>query len=247
MRVVEFIGVPGSGKTTIAAQVLSACGRVVDIHSAVRMALAVNGDDPLVRLSARIGWKLWPAVYARSHDRFSALSRFASVRPLVAETVLAAQREKTERGCAREGNIDYLFNLFARYQLMTESKLQHDVVLDEGFAQRGVMVFAHGFDAPDIPLLQAYLDAIPLPDLLIHVETPLEVCLRRVVARRWDRGVLGVESNSNQRQEFLSNAAVLVESIVKHCARTTRVVSVSGTSDPSSQVRFIGRHLGACA
>ncbi len=183
----------------------------------------------VARLSRSSSSRLWRASYARSTDRFSALARFLEATPRTLETVLAAQRSRADRDRRQDLVLGWVLNLMARYQLATEWEGQGWLVLDEGFYQRGVALFSHGFVPEDLPLLTEYLSSVPQPDLVVAVETPLEICAARLDQRGWSERV--VDLPSDQRHVFLADAFAVTRAVADHVeASPTPVKWVDGTT-----------------
>ena len=246
MRVVEFLGVPGAGKSTIADALSEAVPGAVALGDAVRDSIRRGGDDPVTRIAARLtrspNSRLWSAAYARSTDRLSALIRFASARPDFLEGVLVAQRERSERDIRPDLVLGWIVNLMARYQLATEHGGVAWLVVDEGFAQRAVALLAAGRDQSDEPALKAYLDASPQPDVLVVVESSLEVCAARLDRRGWSERLIGADKTA--RQAFLEECAQLVSLIRTRSAEgDLEVISVSGEEPVTNSVSRIAATL----
>ena len=143
MRVVELLGAPGSGKTTLARQLALRLPGAIELEEAVRSSIRKRGDDSVARIAARVtrssSSRLWKGAYSRATDRFSALARFIADKPETLEAVLAAQRHRADRDRGQDLALGWVLNLMARYQLAVEGRGSSDwVVIDEGFSQRAV-------------------------------------------------------------------------------------------------------------
>jgi broad-specificity NMP kinase len=234
LRRIEFLGVPGVGKTTLVSALLSRMGdRAIGLEQAVRISISDHGSDPLTRAAARLtrspSSRLWRAAYARSSDRFSALVRFLAVRADLVESVLRIQQMREERDVRQDLALGWILNLMARYQLASEGGSEV-LVIDEGFCQRAVALFAHGFDVSlDAPLLDAYLDQIPLPELLIWTTATPEVASQRLDGRGWSERMDAERAN---RDGFLAGAFEVVEMVRTRIAdRGIPVIEVDGCED----------------
>jgi hypothetical protein len=232
--VVEFLGAPGSGKSTLAAEVTRRVPGTSGLEDAVRSAIRDHGEDGPARTAAR--WsrssksRLWKAAYARSTDRFSALARFMATNPEAVQSVLAVQRHRSDRDRGQALVLGWVLNLMARYQLATEGGGDGWLVIDEGFAQRGVALFAHGYDdSSDAALIDAYLTSIPRPDLVVAVDIPLDVAEQRLDQSGWSERVRDLGPDA--RKLFLSDASTVAKSIATGLEqRVARVIWVDGTT-----------------
>lgn len=135
--------------------------------------------------------------------------------------------------------LDWLLNLMARFQLATEDPGDTGcLVIDEGFCQRAVALFGYGFEDRDASRLREYLEAIPLPDLVIVVDTPLEVCEARLERRGWSKRVAGLDPAA--RHDFLVATAAVVDAVVSHLETTgTRLIRVDGTASAEETARSL--------
>lgn len=240
------MGPPGSGKTTLARALVGSLPGAVGLNDAVRAAVGARGEDGLARSVARLSRssssRLWRGSYARSTDRFSGLARFLGAHPQTLETVLAGQRARVERDLGQDLVLGWVLNLLARYQLATESPDSDWLVIDEGFCQRGVALFSHGFVPLDRPLLNAYLDTIPRPEVVIVVDTPLEVCEDRLTKRGWSERVRDL--HIDQRRAFLADAISTGKAVTDRLeAAGTRLIWVDGTTPIQDSLRTVAATL----
>lgn len=247
MQHVEFLGTPGSAKSTIATELINLLPNAVDLEEATLLAVRRSGHDGLARLVAQTTRKaenpVWKWTYARSTDRFSALTRFIHEHPEVIQRVTEAQQHRSARDRSQGLVLDWLLNLMARYQLAVEDPgAASHIVIDEGFCQRAVALFAHGFEERDTSHLNDYLDAIPLPDVVIVIDTPLEVCETRLEKKGWSKRV--AELDRAQRHEFLLSTADVVDTVIDHLETTgARLVRIDGTRPTLETARTLVERL----
>ena len=234
---------PGSGKSTLVPLLTAAVPDAVELGDAVRSAVARTGSDRLSRLGARVGSdRLWDIAYARSTDRFSGLVRFTHQHPEFVGAVVQAQRERRDRDRDPEVVLEWLLNLMARFQLATERPARQSIVIDEGFAQRGVALFAAGHSGEDRPGVERYVSAAPKPDVVIGIQTPLDVCAERLDRRGWSQRLSGADEE--ERRRFLGNCQEVVEQISDLLQNSgTQVIWVSGTTPAPDSVLQISAKL----
>lgn len=212
----------------------------IDLDDAVLAAIRDHGEDRVSRSLARLTRKsysrLWRSAYPRSADRLPALSRFLVSNPAVLEAALVAQTARVDRDHGQDQALGWLLNLMSGFQLASEHVTDDRlVIVDEGFCQRSVALFGLGFTDADHPLLTRYLSSIPLPETLIVVETPLEICESRLDQRGWSERVDGL--GPEDRRRFLQRANDVVSRVVQHVGSTTsRVIWVDGTTPTPDSV-----------
>ena len=238
MEVVEFLGLPGAGKSTMRREVIASMKEAgqsaVDLPTAMLAAIRLHGADRLTRAVAIVtrssSSPVWRRAYARSTDRFTALTRFLAANPEVMEVVLATQRQRRGRDLHQERVLSWILSLMANTQLVEETAGRFDwLFIDEGFCQRAIALFGIGFDGKDEILLRSYLGAIPLPEILIVVEASPSVCEARLDEGEWSERV--TRMNPTQRRAFLSTAAHLVELVANEAERLdARVIRIDGTA-----------------
>jgi RecA/RadA recombinase len=186
--IVEFAGTPGSGKTTLATALLAlleerkvAAANVVGAaRDRVRRTrpgalLARRAPSPVRDLI------LWQAFYVLgvAHAVGFTFEHPALVRHAV--------RSQLRRGLPLRTRIHVLHwfvHLCGRYRFLIATSSEREVlVLDDGFMQRAVHLFASPFDHPNTARIRAYVDLIPRPDLLVVAAAEWRECERRVRAR----------------------------------------------------------------
>jgi thymidylate kinase len=246
VKVIEFLGVPGSGKSTLATALVESLPGAQSLEEAVRAAIAGSGEDPLARSVARLARspdnKAWAAAYARAPDRFSALTRFIVSNPKTLTAVSAIQESRAERDLQPAVTLSWILNLMARYQLATEAMEEGTLVVDEGFAQRGVALLAGGFIESDLDFVPEYVAATPRPYLLVVVDTPVDVCAQRLDERGWSERLAG--SGNDVRNRFLQASSALTERIAAHEESSgAEVIWVSGTTPAPDSVDRIAATL----
>lgn len=191
--VVEMLGLPASGKTTVRARLgdeLAKLGlRPIGFPQDGR-ELALRGwAGPVVRRFPG-SWH-GPAGWLVYRVRTGWLAAMALLtHPRAALSLLRFQRRRPSQMVRRERRAGYWYlRHLGDHGLFTRTALPGEVwLVDEGFAHRVVSLFTShlGREATE-DSIAAYLAAAPAPDLVVHVTAPVEVCLDRLTERGvWD-------------------------------------------------------------
>lgn len=218
--IVELIGVPGSGKTTL----------VPGIHAALRSGgwEPLSPDDgarqvvarlPLGRLVARIGSPrlrraLWWRLYLGY--RLTGAVRVVTANPGHFRRLVAGQRRRPATALARRRRVvHWLVRTMGAQEFFRRHAAEGEaVVFDEGYAHRVVQIYSSPVDAATPDAVSEYLGWVPRPDLLVAVHAPAGECAARVRDRGvWDR-LSGLRPD--QVDAFVANAAEVVGHAVAH-------------------------------
>jgi thymidylate kinase len=201
--VVEFAGVPGSGKSSLSREV-SRRLRAKDLAAftvieaaRIRAAQSLPGEGPLHpsrnRVTALVLWWLFYAAASfraaifiwRCHDEVVTLARLQSRRDI--------------RSGMKAHNAWWYLQLVGRRMYLDTSRAIEAILYDDGFVHRSVALFSSPGEPGPVGGIDSYLASIPTPDVVVSVSTDVDTCLRRVVNRGiWDH------SESATHEELLA-------------------------------------------
>ena len=211
--IVEFIGTPGAGKTTLVPVVsayLNERGYQADaVLDAARpfAGRTFPGKVAKTILPRKLrNPVLWQIFYYSSYFR---RKKFLRLHPTLMQTVRHHQAERPITQSDFDHVMKWFVHLTGYYQFFSDLMQVDDaVVYDEGFVHRVVQLFASENEEPDFTLVANYLDLIPKPDLVVFTNTPVEICEERVIQRGvWERfQKKGPEATST----FISHASEVV-------------------------------------
>jgi len=211
--IVEFIGTPGAGKTTLVPAVSSYLNekgyQAYSVLEAARpFAQRTFSGKVAKKILPRNLLKpaLWQIFYFSSYFH---RSKFHRNHPSLLRTVRDHQEGRPITPYDLNHVMRWFIHLTGYYQFFIEFMEAEDAVIyDEGFVHRVVQLFASENEEPDFGLVAKYLDLIPKPDLVVFTNTPAEVCEERVFKRGvWERfEKKGPEATST----FISHASKVV-------------------------------------
>ncbi len=219
--VVELVGTPGAGKTTLGREVvriLRAEGvRATTVIDGAREHAARTLPGRVVRGIAPQRLRqplLWETFYVLA--TLSAIG-FSLDHARLAGGVLAAELGRPIPTSRKRHDLFWFFQLAGRTRLFSStSRPGEALVLDDGFLHRSVQLHASHLDVPDGARVRTYVDRIPRPDLAIVVRTDRGLCERRVR----ERGVWRHSRHLTDEElsRYISNAERVVD-VVAHRAR----------------------------
>lgn len=239
---VEFLGIPGSGKTTLQNKLLQSHQKRHTLSTASELAYlyktsslwsSVLTNIPLISEYTAI--KVISLLFGNKCDEY-ALDNFHRDTTAYAG-IIDAEIRRISTSDEQYELLNYWFNRMAARHMLSSQVLPSDrpVLIDEGFVQRTISIFCS--TDPNVDLnpdtLQAYLKSIPKPDDLIIVDTPTNVAKNRLNQRTqgWPNRCEGLDKQT--RDLFLERTAHCVTSVEETLREETtiRTHTVDGTEN----------------
>lgn len=216
--IVEFVGTPGAGKTTLATALVTLLEErgiaAADVVGAARGHVRRTRVGRVIARSAPPRLRdllLWQAFYLLG---VAHAVRFGIERPTLVRHALRSQLRRGLPFRTRAHVLYWYVHLCGRYRFLTATSAEDEVlVLDDGFAQRAVHLFASPYDEPDARRVTIYVDLLPPPDLLIVAVAGWGECEQRVRARgiwRHARHLSG-----DQLSRYLQHAEQVVDVTIR--------------------------------
>ena len=233
--IIEFIGTPGSGKSTL----IPALEKIMADHDLVARTVVESsrpvvsrtyigkGINQLVPSSLR-RQLLWQVFYWWSY-----LSRrqFAQQNSSLVSHVRKTQAARKISAQEKEHNLSWWFNLAGNYQFLKKRmKPGEALILDEGFSHRVVQLHASDHEEVNQDNLYNYLNLIPKPDMLLFIDAPAAVCEERV----YERGLWTRFQNKSPEQvnRYIQNAHLVVNLAVRFLNSNHReVIKIDNSVD----------------
>lgn len=196
MFYIEFIGIPGAGKSTLRAKLVKDLIRngnsCVSTEEALLTALKKKNDDILTKILLKIFpdkllIKKIYAIFERSKSQLNAQSRFLAGGNKALKAITESGHFHDIHTNERALLISRFLKFVSIYQLtVEETGRTSPVVFDNGFLLKGMSLFISPFMndfRPSHKDIYTYLENIPLPDLLISLETDINICHQRLASR----------------------------------------------------------------
>jgi thymidylate kinase len=217
--VVEVVGTPGAGKTTVAHELIAMlreagleAGTIVDMarpHAGATLpGRVVNAVAP-ERLRSPL---LWQVFYG--YGVLGAAGVWLSDRPL-ARHVVRSERARALPSASKRHTLFWFFQLAGRRRFLAKRPRAGEVlVVDDGFLHRSVALHASPDETPDPAAISRYVDLLPRPDLVLAVRARPDVCRERIR----DRGLWRHRSGMSDGElaSYVRHADAVVQGAVAH-------------------------------
>lgn len=237
MTHIDFLGPPGAGKSTIFSKLISSntfYGGAKD--DAVRRMFLQKAE-----LKYRVPYRVTPSIIRSFFEdefiqyRFGhiALEEFIRDHPNFMRTLSATmdsvsyEPERVFSLCRRSAE---------RYQLGKSTVNKRETLcLDESFAQRAFTIL---WREPDKSFsLDTYFNNVPTPEVVIHVDAPVDLCLER--QRERGRVEVAKDWGTGDPKTVQGNARELCLSVANHLSNDTSVVTIENTETVEKAVNKI--------
>lgn len=197
---IEFMGLPGSGKSSSVARFMEAAKRVgLEIKPSpfvVQKAILSRNDGWIGNLLKKFSPKLWQPLCG-NQKALPELHQFSYHYPELFASVFGAmsELELPEHFCEC---ISYdFFRTVVEHQLLTGlTDADEFVLFEEGFGQVGCLLAGY---APNgiVPegVVQNYVDSLPSVNVIVWMDTSPSLCLQRL--RKRDRMPIGMVNQSD--------------------------------------------------
>jgi hypothetical protein len=249
LKLIEFTGIPGSGKSTIVPIVKSYLKEQgLDIFDAKNVILCGENFHFIKKhfksLLGSLPMKIRKKIL-RGLNNYSYLKHEYTLNYILNNLQLfnyIVDRTKSRPIPERHKNliIEWFLNMAASYQIAHEFLEKNSVLLlDEGFVHKVVSLFVFVEEATvDFDEIERYLENIPRGHLLIRVEANENVCKKRIINRKLPSRLNG--RTDNEIWQYLIKAKSAIDYTQNFLAkRGTKIVTLNNFDEEFSRENIV--------
>jgi thymidylate kinase len=209
--IVEFVGAPGTGKSTLAV----AAREILHDYGLKAMLMREAGLQCFQR--SFLGWLIYSVAPLRWQERLShgILRRllflyklkFAAKNRKLTRQLLGVLVRRQLSGQDKRKVLHFFFRDAGYYQFLHRRMRPNEaLIFTEGLVHRATSLYASPFEEPDAAEILNYVHLLPQSELVIWIQAPLDVCVKRVILRGADIRYVG-----EQLTPFVTNSAKAIE------------------------------------
>ena len=233
MYSIEFLGLPGSGKTTLCnntAKYLESEGANILSHRNFYQILndyylLDSKNSSKVKIYRRVYVYSWFLRFARSNLRYVSLCLFSIFNMKVKYSL----KVRFLRWLIKEG---------AAWQFFSKLNISHKIVInDEGFIHRAISM-GHNSMLSD-QYIKKFFGVCPVSDVVIMIDVDwLELLSRRTVSSEPFALIFNVQDEKS-REYLLSKMNINIKNMIRLFPNSRKMIAIDGNVDPIASVNKI--------
>jgi len=254
--IVEFLGLPGSGKSTVLNQLFAGSSaleaRYLTEQAALLMVARRKFDRvlriPLKLLPQGLAMQVCPRFWWKSRQRSLSQVRFLAKYGAALGAFTSSGIHDAMSMSDRFRVIDNFLDTASTREFLDDTQLADRIVFfGEGLVQKSFMFVDHTDVAVETPDVVRYLEKIPQPDLVIHLRVPTNVSFERLTGRAsgLTQRLKGADASTIRR--FLDKAAHHLDLVTGWFARNhpDRMLTIDNQESVASAAAAIRNRLAA--
>ena len=253
--IVEFIGLPGSGKSTVMQQLFSHSpaaqdARYLPEEAALLMAARLRIDrvfrTPLKFLPHGLALQVCPKLWWRSRQRSQCLVRFLAKHGAALGAFTSSAVHDAMSTADRFRVIESFLETGAVREFLEDTR-DRIVLFGEGLVQKSFMFVDHSDAVVEPAEVVCYLEKIPLPDLVINLRVSPSLSFERMTGRASGLTQRLKSTDAATIRRFLDKAAHHLDLLSGWFARNhpDRMLTIDNHESATSAATAIRRRLAA--
>jgi hypothetical protein len=200
---IELTGIPGSGKTKVAPIIqkhLKKSGfEIYDKH----LIISLCKEFPLNKnifikftkfFPIKIRSKISGLFFRILNNKQIYMAKYLLENRKFCETTMNDISESPIPSKHKNLIVLWWLNLISTYQIALESLEENsNLILDEGFFHKVINFYVYKNDNLNYSKMQAYIESIPEIDVLVRIETSLDMCFERLKNRKLPRVIKKIQ------------------------------------------------------
>lgn len=218
--IVEFIGVTGSGKTTLINQVRQNVARSRDTISISDLVIGMVGLQRIKNTTAR---NLLQETISFPYF----LSAYPNYSEFITHTIKLFSRNSSF-SVMTINNLRSIERKIGGFEIAQRQDPNKVILVDEG-----PFLTAHMFAFNDTPIsqkeLEHYISLLPLPDLIVYIKASMDVLVERSLSRSRPPREMS-SRNRGENEEYIKRAVSLFDQMVASNDLQPRMLIVDNSS-----------------
>lgn len=240
---IEFLGLPGAGKTTIRKRIIEELTlrkhSTLSTEDAFYLKMKTSGDS-IYRYILRLlpngmGKKLANNLHGRSLYQNESQNHFIACHGGSLRAFLNSVVFKNMSTEDKENVIGNFLAMGSLWDMLNCQDFANSILFfEEGFIQKSFMFVDHEYDYPSIATnIHDYFQAIPLPNIVIHIKTDISTSYERMLSRQ--DGLTKRLKNASPKaiNTFLSHTEAHIQNIRNELSLSTdcQVIEITNEGD----------------
>jgi thymidylate kinase len=242
---IEFMGLPGAGKSTLYKIFLdelhSTIPNVFAKDDAVQLGIKTRDDGLIRNLAKKFPAQLWEPLCGM-RNALPELHLFSSDHPELLELIFSVLAREKMSPAARQCIVYTFFQLFAEHQLISRTFSDEAfVAAEEGFVQSGSMLLGY-LPSEKIPIedIMKFVQLMPSLHALVWVDTHPVYCLSRL-KRRPELPIVLQKKDDQEVMRFMTQARSCFDFLFR--GLETRGISVYRVGNDDNQLELSGSEV----
>lgn len=241
---VEFLGMPGAGKSEIYKKIES---KQIFTVAKKLDSLALNVDKTKLSLKGTIKNTILRALNHRYYknqrslftNRVNYLTSFFATHTELTNFILNQLITRKIPSEHKEKVMKNMFRLFYTYEIFAKNSSSGDIlVFDEGFLQKVITLFAYGEGDVSNNIIEKYLSLIPLPDMVVIVKADFETCCERIKYRDSGPPKRLLDLRDEEIKSFFKKCNKYIEYLSETLSeKKIRIVSIDNSCNDSGRIK----------